>query len=240
MSLNKGKRKAGEHKYTYELIQAKFVPKTHAIIQKFEQKKQHNFLFEEWISSKVWLTQLWEERDAARVLRDAGVTGISAIAVAQGSQVEASDVACLVVFLSSALYKKLWNRLLLLNCSHSTETHTHTSNNKHRKSRIIESRENTARIMVFAQTDHHTQRERRTASWNPTATLKSPTETENRTVANPCLCVCVWERERERETKIKTAATIIKAHKMLYENKTIGGHQGSCTDGAQRRRKTAP
>jgi hypothetical protein len=39
MSFNKGKRKAGEHKYTYELIQARFVPKTHAIIQKFEQKK---------------------------------------------------------------------------------------------------------------------------------------------------------------------------------------------------------
>ncbi len=142
MSLNKGKRKAGERKYTYELIQAKFVPKTHAIIQKFEEKKQNSFLFEEWISSKVWLTQLWEERDAARVLRDAGVTGISAIAVAQGSQVEASGVACLVVFLSSALYKMLWNRLLLLNCSLTRPKHTHTHTHKqqqHRKSRIMES-----------------------------------------------------------------------------------------------------
>ncbi len=90
--------------------------------------------------------------------------------------------------------------------------------------------------MVLTQTDHYTQRERRTASWNPTATRKSATETENRTVANPSHSLSL----SVRKTKIKTAATIAKAHKMLYENKTIGGHQGFCTDRAQRRRKTAP
>jgi hypothetical protein len=63
----------------------------------------------------------------------------------------------------NALKQALASQLL----SHSTKTHTHTHTQATTTQKIKNYgilRENKARIMVLAQTDHHTQRERRTAS----------------------------------------------------------------------------